>query len=347
MDTTAPARRPSLFVIPRATPGSPDPAGTGFGVGGSEAALNGVLDVVPTEGATADDVIRTIRRTGSTRWLLAGPAEVVVEVANRVLAGEPGVFGLTGVVVLGEDAPAGALRVTAPPLPRLSLAAPDDAAVLDFWRSWAGTSPELPSDFAKTIASSRTSSRTRGILARRALADDPDFAPSILTPSQLTTLRAVADRVVPQGDGPTIDLAARVDAQLAAGLGDGFRDPTLPSDQVAYGQALDLLAGFEDDEPEARDARLGSIVDGTALDGTDTRGGLGAGAPAWTSAQLSAWFDDARVDLVRQWLAHPATLNRIGWDAFANGGDGTNIQGFQLLLPNEREAWEPAMEVTR
>lgn len=47
------------------------------------------------------------------------------------------------------------------------------------------------------------------------------------------------------------------------------------------------------------------------------------------------------MDLVKQWLAHPATMSEIDYDGYANGGDGVRKQGFQLLGAGQREAWEP------
>jgi hypothetical protein len=62
---------------------------------------------------------------------------------------------------------------------------------------------------------------------------------------------------------------------------------------------------------------------------------------------MKRWFEDLRADLVRLWLAHPAAMARIGFDGFANGGDGPRKQGFERLGAGEREAWEPVMEVAR
>jgi hypothetical protein len=44
---------------------------------------------------------------------------------------------------------------------------------------------------------------------------------------------------------------------------------------------------------------------------------------------------------VKLWLAHPASLARVGFDGFATGGDGVRKQGFQLLVAGSREKWEP------
>ncbi|WP_181408264.1 alpha/beta hydrolase [Schumannella sp. 10F1B-5-1] len=192
-------------------------------------------------------------------------------------------------------------------------------AVRRFWRERAGLGRAVPRDFARVLASDRTSARTRAVLAERALADDPDYAPVVLDRDQLDRLRLLADHLVPQ-TGPAIDLAARVDAQLATGVGDGWRPADAPPDAEAYRRALDALAEWAR-IPDA-DAR------GEALDR------LGSG-------ELASWLEDVAVDLARQWLAHPATMAEVGFDGIANGGDGERQQGFVELRAGRLESWEP------
>ncbi|MCJ1689402.1 alpha/beta hydrolase [Rathayibacter sp. VKM Ac-2927] len=201
------------------------------------------------------------------------------------------------------------------------------AAIRTFWHDEAGTGPAVPADAADTIRSARTTSRIRALFAERLLADDPAYAPAALTPAQLATLRAVADRVVPQGDDGRIDLAARVDAQLAAGRGDGWRNADLPSDPEAYRLGLDALGGVDGLSPEEQDARLEAL-------GTEPLG-------AFSAEQAKAWFEDCRNDLVRQWLAHPASLARIGFDGYATGGDALPLLGFTALGADAHDTWEP------
>ncbi|WP_144765177.1 alpha/beta hydrolase [Curtobacterium sp. 9128] len=200
-----------------------------------------------------------------------------------------------------------------------------------FWDHRVDRGPVVPSSMARVIASPRVSARTRGILAERALPDDPDAAPEVLTPVQLTTLRAIGRVVVPQPDDRPVDIALRVDAQLAAGLGDGWRPDGLPADADAYRAGLDAL---EADAARGDDHLRAVLDDVTAGDHTPTAGPFDAG-------QLTAWAEDACVDLVKQWAAHPATMADIDYDGFANGGDGIRKQGFTLLGAGEREAWEP------
>lgn len=396
--------------------------------------------------AMADHVAAAIARRGAARWLLVGHSmggKVASVVASRALAGEPGLFGLAGVVLLAGSPPspepmaedrrqkmiewatpgplddaaarefvdANVGHALAPDADRLAIedlrrASPEawvawlergsredwsgEVGTLDlpalivvggadgdlgedgqratnaivypradisveegaghllplerptevadriarFWNDKAGIGPAVPAPYVALIASDRVSRRTRAALAVRAMADDVDYTPRMLSATQLQTLRAVADRVVPQG-APSIDLAARVDAQLAAGKADGWRFANMPPDREAYAAALDGLAGFGDlTEPEQH-AWLTRLADGE-FEGA-----------ALAADQMQHWFEDLRADLVRHWTAHPATMARIGFDGFANGGDGPRKQGFERLAANEREPWEPLREMSR
>lgn len=207
------------------------------------------------------------------------------------------------------------------------------SAIRSFWHEHARRSPEVPAGTGRVIASDRTSERTRGILSRRAVADDPGYLPVVLSELQLRTLRDLAARLVPQGEG-AVDLAARVDRQLADGGGDGWRNSALPADPDAYRLGLDGLAGFGDRTSDDQAATIARLIDGTFV----------AEGSALSSEQLQLWFEDVRVDLARLWMAHPATSARIDFDGFGNGGDGVRKQGFLVLGAGRREAWEPTEE---
>jgi pimeloyl-ACP methyl ester carboxylesterase len=210
-------------------------------------------------------------------------------------------------------------------------------AIRTFWRDEAGTGPVVPVDVVRTLASSRVSTQTRALHARRVLADDPRYVPVVLDEVQLQTLRALSDRIVPQRapePRQAIDLAARVDARVGSGRGDGWRNAALPPDPEAYRRGLDELAGFGELPRAQQDALVTAIISG----GHEPR------SADFTAEQMTLWFEDCRVDLVRTWLSHPATMSRIGYDGYANGGDGPRFQGFQLLAADAREAWEPTME---
>ncbi|WPB55384.1 alpha/beta hydrolase [Xylophilus sp. GOD-11R] len=396
--------------------------------------------------ATVEHVAAAVRQRGAARWMLVGHSmggKIASIVAARALAGEPGLFGLAGVVLLAAsppspepmdedrraqmigwaangpldgcaarafvDANVGApldpaadrlalndLQRSAPhawlawlergsredwsgevgtlELPALIVAGgadgdlgeagqratnavvyPQARLVVEqgaghllplerpsqvaehierFWQQHAGRGPAIPDSFVHLIASARVSRRVRATLAARALADDAAYAPRVLSPIQLNTLRAVTTCALPQ-TGPAIDLAARIDAQLAAGKGDGWRFADMPPDREAYPLALDGLKGFGALTSSEQQTSLARLEQGDF------------DRAILTGAQMKRWFEDLRADLVRLWLGHPATMAVIGFDGFANGGDGPRLQGFDRLAAGEQESWEPLMEVSR
>lgn len=196
--------------------------------------------------------------------------------------------------------------------------------------------PDVPAPYRALIASPRVNHRLRAALDQRAVPDDPAYRPAALDPVELAILRAVVDRVLPQ-DGPArIDIAARIDARLASGTGDGWRFSDLPPDPDAYRAALRTLDGGA---CERRHRRF------LALDGAEQDAILAAaadedlGGPHFGPRQMALWFEDLRADVVRTYLAHPAALARIGFSGIGAGGD--DPAGFAMVGMNEREAWEP------
>jgi len=56
--------------------------------------------------------------------------------------------------------------------------------------------------------------------------------------------------------------------------------------------------------------------------------------------QMRLWFEDTRSAAVRLYVAHPATLARMGYSRIGYGGDGEPKSGFVRAGADEREAWE-------
>jgi len=179
----------------------------------------------------------------------------------------------------------------------------------------------IPAPYREFLLSDRVAPKTRQILAERLI--PPPIPPDILTPLQLETLRAALDRIIPQPP-PALDLAAPIVAQLASGVGDGWRYDVLPPDRTAYREALDRLAAanFLTLTPAAQDATLASL----------------AADPGSPDAR---WFEDLRAAAVTRWIAHPATLARIGYSGVGIGGATTPHRGFTSITPNHPEPWEP------
>ncbi len=199
--------------------------------------------------------------------------------------------------------------------------------------------PPISQAYLALIHSDRVSARTRALLLDRAQPDDPAAQPRAVSAAQLAVLRAVMDRTVPQPGPGRIDLAARIDRQLAAGRGDGWRFDILPPDADAFRAALDTLqaaalarhgAGFAQLDAAQQDAMLDAAAAGEMPGG------------ALDPAQMQRWFEDARAEAVRAYVAHPATLSAMGYSGIGYGGDGEPKSGFRTVGVGEAEPWEPA-----
>lgn len=190
----------------------------------------------------------------------------------------------------------------------------------------------LPPPWARLLASDRVTRRTRAALLAR-VGDPPEDAPSCLDAAQRATLAALVGRILP-GVGGTASLARRIDVALADGAGDGWRFAALPPDAAAWRQGLDTLdaiaGGFAALDEGVQEAVLRRLEDGVEDGGGPLDG-----------ERLRLWFEDARAETVRTWLSLPATMARIGYDGFANGGDGRRPQGFARTAADDREPWQP------
>ena len=185
--------------------------------------------------------------------------------------------------------------------------------------------PTIPAEYLDLMSGDRLSPKTREVLETRMRG--PEWTSGFLTSEQERTLRAAAARIVPQTGSNPIDLAGFVIATLASRKGNGWRYAVLPADLTAYRQGLDQLAvhGFADLFPEKQDACLREL----------------SSTPGSPEAR---WFEELRGDLTEAYMAHPATLARIGYSGIGVGGAHTPHQGFVLLGPNQRETWEPEPE---
>ena len=205
--------------------------------------------------------------------------------------------------------------------------------------------PGLDPGYLALIESDRVSARTREILLERGRPDDPSGRPAALAAEAFAVLRAVIDRVVPQTDERRIAIAARIDTMLASGEGDGWRFALLPPDPEAYRIALRTLQKAAQDahgcDFEALDGRRQDGLLEQAAEGRLAVFRADPDEPSFSAQQMKLWFEDLRGDAVKIFVAHPATLARMGYSGIANGGDGERKQGFVRLAAGEREAWEP------
>jgi hypothetical protein len=198
------------------------------------------------------------------------------------------------------------------------------AEIVRLWDASVPVTPQLTPEWGRLVASERTAPEARGFLSRRSIADNPHYEPRALSLAQLTMLRTLADRLVPQPESPRIDLAARVDDDLAIGRSDGWRNVGQPSDVAAYRLALDDLAALW---PADDRAEQDALIDGIISGGLNEYESEALGDSAWSGTMRQHWFDDVRTDLTRVWLSHPASMARVGYDGFATSGPATGPAG--------------------
>ncbi len=297
--------------------------------GAEDAALGEDAQRVLVAPAFARARLATLARTGH---LL--PIERPAEVAALIAGFLDGLRERDGRVAQGTSGVAAAG----------SGAAQDGAAQDGVARDGRGDGVAVGAAWRALLGSDRVSARTRAALLARTRRDDPGAR--AMSAAQLATLRLVVARVVPQPGGARIDLAARVDAALAAGGGDGWRLAGMPPDAELCAAGLDTLeaaarraggAGFAGLADAAQDALLGRVAAGTPDVGEAGPGRLDA-------AQMRLWFDEVRSMAVRAYVAHPATLARMGYGGIGYGGDGERLEGFVRLGIGAREDWEPVAE---
>ena len=180
----------------------------------------------------------------------------------------------------------------------------------------------LPEAYREFLESERVSPRTREVLEERLAGP---AATDVLTSAQMSTLRALCARVVPQSMG--LDLAGTIAARLATGKGDGWRYAVLGEDLEAYRAGLDALAalGFDGMSDEAKDAAIEAL--GAVKGSADAR-----------------WFEEVRGDATTAYISHPAAYARLGYSGIGVGGAKTVHQGFVEIAMGEVEAWEPKPE---
>ena len=191
--------------------------------------------------------------------------------------------------------------------------------------------PTIDRSYETLLHSDRVSERTRDVLLARALPVATGGYARVLTEGERDTLSSLVSRIVPQPEAGAIDIASRIEAALA-GAGDGWRFAALPPDAEAYRAGLKALGAldFAALGAAAQDEFLREIAEGKL----QANCGLDA-------TQMRRWFEDVRADAVKAYVAHPATMARIGYDGIAYGGDGERLQGFSALDPGAREDWEP------
>ena len=292
---------------------------------------NGERDIPSDVEARAANEVLRMNRTAWAAWVSHGSRE---DWGERI-----GVLDLPALVVAGETdkslGPDIQKQVTMSHLGRGRLIRVEGCSHLvpmerpkqmaDILRMFVESltmSADVTPAYRALMEGERVSPRTREVLEQRLAG--PARTEGLLMALEERTLRAMLARIVPQPQGETIDLAGFVLARLASGKGDGWRYDILPADLDAYRAGLARLAGqgFERMDATAQDRTLAALA--------EVKGSADA-----------RWFEEVRSDATEAYMAHPATLARIGYSGIGVGNKATPHQGFVTIGPNEREAWEP------
>jgi hypothetical protein len=174
--------------------------------------------------------------------------------------------------------------------------------------------------------------QTRAVIDAR-MAIDPD-AHAFFTDSEWKTLKAVCERIIPQPpERPQpAPLAAMVDAKLATGAGDGYRDARMPPMGEAWRRGLAALEAeaqarhgrpFHDLAPAERDGLLSAAQAGYLADA------------AWVGMSSELFFKQRIIpDIVGAYYAHPAAWNEIGF------GGPAAPRGYVRTDFDRRDPWE-------
>ncbi len=346
---------PDGLVLVDASPPSPEPMSEQRRAGMEDWAEDGPVSPAQAERfvdqnaphalpALRETAVADVQRAAPTawlQWLERGSLEDwtdavgVLRTPAVIVASDPG----------GDLGPAAQRRLTLPHVPGATVQEVDGAghfvvleqpqavadAIAGLWQRVSGPRA-LPAAFARLIASDRVSAKTRAVMLARL--DGPGDAPRALDDAQRDLLTALLARIIPQR-GTDLDLAGRIDSQLAAGNDDGWRFGDLPPDVQAWRAGLDTVAavapGLADLPAEEQDAWITRFSDGEA--GSDEPGLL-------DGRRMGLWFEDVRGEGVRVWLSHPAAQAWIRYDGFADGGDGERKQGYLRTRAGEREPWQ-------
>ena len=198
---------------------------------------------------------------------------------------------------------------------------------------------ELNTAYRALIESDRVSAGTRAVLLARTEPPDGADDASVFSIELRSVLRALLNRLLPVD---AIDLAARLEATLATGAGDGWRFAGLPPDAEAY------RAGLATIDAIARSRYGAPFADLPATQQDDCLRFCAGGDAAWPSqasrldaSQMTQWIGELRSDAVRVYVAHPLTLARIGYGGIGLGGDQARLVGFEAIGLGQREQWEP------
>ena len=191
----------------------------------------------------------------------------------------------------------------------------------------------------KVLKSTRVSEPTRGVLERRLAGMAAGYKPRCISPEAFQILERVLGRLLPEDENGApganeLSLAARLEQQRAAGHGNGWRYGTLPPDAQALAVGLAKL----DESAQHRHRRHFLELTEDRADALLHR--VQNGEEKWEGLDANRWFEEILADATELYVAHPSTMDAMGFDGFADEPEGWPADSGGGVGLNNTEAWE-------
>ena len=175
-----------------------------------------------------------------------------------------------------------------------------------------------------------TDATRQAVLAR--LSIHPD-TPQFFAPDTYRLLEAVVARLIPQPDrAAPINLAAPIDARLAAGKSDGWRYDTMPPDREAYRLGLGGINQAAETLMQQPFVQLDGAQQDAVLEVLAAGRAPGAN---WEQVPQDRFWEELLAEVTENYYAHPLAQEEIGYVGLAD------VPGWHRIGLNELEPREP------
>ncbi len=199
--------------------------------------------------------------------------------------------------------------------------------------------PTIAAPLLEILRSPRVSVPTRRVLEQRLAGPPSDYKPTCISPEAFAILERMLGRLLPDDENGApganeLSLAARLERQRAAGHGNGWRYANLPPDA----QALALGLAKLDESAQHRHRRHFLELTEDRADALLHR--VQNGEEKWVGLDASRWFEEILADATELYVSHPAGMEAMSFDGFADEPAGWPANSGGGVGLNNTEPWE-------
>ncbi len=199
--------------------------------------------------------------------------------------------------------------------------------------------PTIDAPLLEILRSPRVSAPTRRVLEQRLAGPPKDYKPTCISVEAFAILERMLGRLLPDDENGApganeLSLAARLEQQRAAGHGNGWRYASLPPDAQA------LAAGLAKLDESAQHRHRRRFVDLTEDRADALLHRVQNGEEKWVGLDASRWFEEVLADATELYVAHPAGMEAMGFDGFADEPAGWPANAGRGIGLNSTEDWE-------